>query len=202
MNESCNQIINLDNRQISHFVTGYAISPPYPSNEVEEAIFALGCFWGAERFFWQQKGVLSTAVGYSGGFTELPTYKTLCSGITGHAEVVKVIFNPSEISYQDLLELFWQAHNPTQGMRQGNDVGEQYRSVIFTLSQQQQALALQSKTTYQKNISLAGFGDITTEIVPSSMFYYAETMHQQYLAKDPSGYCGLRGLGVLFSSPA
>jgi len=199
MNLSNNQLINLEYpNEIRHFVTNYAIVPPYP-DEVEEAVFALGCFWGAERFFWQQQGVLSTAVGYSGGFTDAPNYKALCSGKTGHAEVVKVIFDPSKITYSELLALFWQTHNPTQGMRQGNDVGEQYRSVIFSLNEQQHSLAQQSKAIYQQNLHLAGLGEITTEIVPAMDFYYAEIEHQQYLAKDPDGYCGLRGVGVLFS---
>lgn len=180
-----------------HFVSAQPIAPPFPEN-IQQAIFALGCFWGAERLFWQQKGVFSTAVGYAGGLTQNPTYQQLCTGLTGHTEAVKVMFDPEKISYQDLLILFWQAHNPTQGMRQGNDIGTQYRSAIYAVTTQQLAAALQSKQHYQQRLSVAGFGLISTEITLAPMFYYAENEHQQYLAKNPTGYCGLRGVGVSF----
>ena len=182
----------------NHFVTDQPISPPFPEN-IEEAIFAMGCFWGAERFFWQQTGVFSTAVGYAGGLTPNPTYKELCTGLTGHTEVVKVIFNPEKISYEDLLALFWQSHNPTQGMRQGNDIGTQYRSAIYATSSEQLETALNSKQHYQQKLTAAGFSPITTDILPAPVFYYAENEHQQYLAKHPDGYCGLGGVGVSFS---
>jgi peptide-methionine (S)-S-oxide reductase len=158
----------------------------------------MGCFWGAERKFWQQKGVFSTAVGYAGGYTPNPTYQELCSGLTGHAEVVLVVFDPNIISYQDLLAIFWESHNPTQGMRQGNDVGSQYRSVIYCYSDDDLQTAIASKAHYQKQISGLGLPAISTEITMSPIFYYAETEHQQYLAKHPDGYCGLGGLGVCF----
>jgi peptide-methionine (S)-S-oxide reductase len=180
-----------------HFVTNNPITPPFPEF-LQQALFGLGCFWGAERKFWQQTGVFSTAVGYAGGYTPNPTYDELCSGMTGHAEIVQVVFNPEIISYQKLLELFWQSHNPTQGMRQGNDVGTQYRSAIYTHSQAQQLAAMTSKQDYQAKLHAAGLGEITTEICPIDTFYYAETYHQQYLAKNPSGYCGLGGTGVVF----
>lgn len=180
-----------------HFITGNPIAPPFPES-LRQALFGLGCFWGAERKFWQQKGVFSTAVGYAGGYTPNPTYDELCTGMTGHAEVVKVIFDPQLITYQQLLELFWQSHNPTQGMRQGNDVGTQYRSVIYTYSDGQQHAAIASKQDYQVKLTAAGLGVITTEIIPAPTFYYAETYHQQYLAKNPDGYCGLGGTGVAF----
>ena len=180
-----------------HFVSGNSITPPF-SELLQQTWFGLGCFWGAERKFWQQTGVFSTAVGYAGGYTPNPTYDELCTGKTGHAEVVQVVFDPEMISYQQLLELFWQSHNPTQGMRQGNDVGTQYRSVIYTQSQEQQLAAIASKTHYQAKLHAAGLGEITTEICPAPIFYYAETYHQQYLAKNPNGYCGLGGVGVAF----
>lgn len=180
-----------------HFVTNNPITPPFPKH-IEEAIFAMGCFWGAERFFWQQPGVFSTAVGYAGGLTPNPTYKELCTGLTGHTEVVRVMFDPEEISYQDLLILFWQAHNPTQGMRQGNDKGTQYRSAIYASSTEQLESALSSKQHYQQKLTVAGLGQITTEILLSPTFYYAENEHQQYLAKHTDGYCGLDGIGVSF----
>lgn len=180
-----------------HFVTGQPITPPLPDN-IQEAIFAMGCFWGAERFFWQQSGVFSTAVGYAGGLTSNPSYKELCTGLTGHTEVVKVMFDPEKISYQNLLELFWQAHNPTQGMRQGNDTGTQYRSTIYTTTAEQFEAAQHSKQHYQQRLTEAGFGQISTEILPAPVFYYAENEHQQYLAKNPDGYCGLGGIGVSF----
>jgi len=181
-----------------HFVSGQTITPPFPKN-IQEAIFAMGCFWGAERFFWQQQGVFSTAVGYAGGLTPNPTYKELCTGLTGHTEVVKIMFDPKKISYQDLLILFWQTHNPTQGMRQGNDIGTQYRSAIFASDEQQLEAALCSKQQYQQCLSKADLGLISTEIRLAPTFYYAENEHQQYLAKNPAGYCGLGGLGVSFS---
>ena len=180
-----------------HFVTGQSIAPPYPDN-IQVAVFAMGCFWGAERFFWQQKGVFSTAVGYAGGLTPNPTYKELCTGLTGHTEVVKVMFDPLKISYQNLLMLFWQAHNPTQGMRQGNDIGTQYRSAIYATSSEQLDAALESKQHYQQRLTEAGFDLISTEIIAAPVFYYAENEHQQYLAKNPAGYCGLGGLGISF----
>ncbi|MBT6419754.1 MAG: peptide-methionine (S)-S-oxide reductase MsrA [Gammaproteobacteria bacterium] len=180
-----------------HFVSAHPIAPPFPGN-IQVAIFAMGCFWGAERFFWQQKGVFSTAVGYAGGITLNPTYKELCSGLTGHTEVVKVMFDPVTISYQDLLLLFWQAHNPTQGMRQGNDIGTQYRSAIYATSAEQLDTALKSKQHYQQQLTNAGCDLISTEIIAAPVFYYAENEHQQYLAKNPDGYCGLGGLGISF----
>ncbi len=180
-----------------HFVTGNPIAPPFPPN-LQEALFGVGCFWGAERKFWQYPGVFSTAVGYSGGYTPNPTYDEVCTGLTGHAEVVKVIFDPASTSYGKLLRLFWTSHNPTQGMRQGNDIGTQYRSGIYTYSQEQLDEALESKEHYQNLLTSAGFNQITTEIIPAGIFYYAEDYHQQYLAKEPMGYCGLGGLGVAF----
>ena len=180
-----------------HFVTGNPIAPPFPAN-LELALFGLGCFWGAERKFWQHPGVFSTAVGYSGGYTPNPTYDEVCTGLTGHNEVVKVIYDPALTSYSNLLRLFWTAHNPTQGMRQGNDIGTQYRSGIYTYTQEQFDEALESKNQYQHKLSQAGLAQITTEIISASVFYYAEDYHQQYLAKEPMGYCGLGGLGVAF----
>lgn len=179
----------------THFVTGNPMTPPFPDH-LEQALFGLGCFWGAERKLWQQPGVFSTAVGYSGGYTPNPTYEEVCTGLTGHNEVVWVIFDPMLTCYDTLLRLFWTVHNPTQGMQQGNDTGTQYRSGIYTYTPQQQEAALASKTDYQQRLNDAGFGKITTEILPAGAFYYAEDYHQQYLAKEPSGYCGLRGLGV------
>lgn len=180
-----------------HFVNGTPIAPPFPK-AIQQALFGLGCFWGAERKFWQCPDVFSTAVGYSAGFTPNPTYDELCTGLTGHNEVVLVNYDPALITYQQLLALFWQAHNPTQGMGQGNDVGTQYRSGIYTYSQEQFDAASDSKVHYQQCLTEAGFGEITTEIMPASTFYYAEDYHQQYLAKNPQGYCGLGGLGVAF----
>lgn len=180
-----------------HFVTGNPIAPPFPAN-LQQALFGLGCFWGAERKFWQFPGVFSTAVGYSGGFTPNPTYDEVCTGLTGHNEVVKVIYDPALTSYVKLLQLFWTSHNPTQGMRQGNDIGTQYRSGIYTYSQEQLNEAIESKKHYQLLLIQAGFNQITTEIMPAGLFYYAEDYHQQYLAKEPMGYCGLGGLGVAF----
>jgi len=180
-----------------HFVTGNPIAPPFMAN-VQQALFGLGCFWGAERKFWQHPGVFSTAVGYSGGYTPNPTYDEVCTGLTGHNEVVKVIYDPALTSYFELLRLFWTSHNPTQGMRQGNDIGTQYRSGIYTYTQEQFDEALESKKYYQQLLTQAGFDQITTEIMPAGIFYYAEDYHQQYLAKEPMGYCGLGGLDVAF----
>jgi peptide-methionine (S)-S-oxide reductase len=180
-----------------HEVLGAALTPPYPEN-TEVAEFALGCFWGAERKFWQAPGVVTTAAGYEGGYTPNPTYEEVCTGRTGHAEAVRVVFDPAVTSYPELLKLFWESHDPTQGMRQGNDIGTQYRSVIFYHTPQQQAAAEESRTAYQKVLSEAGYGEITTEIVPAGEFYFAEDYHQQYLSenKNPGGYCGLGGTGV------
>ena len=178
-----------------HFVTGNPIAPPFPAH-LQQALFGLGCFWGAERKFWQHPGVFSTAVGYSGGYTPNPTYDEVCSGLTGHNEVVRVVYYTALTTYTELLRLFWTAHNPTQGMRQGNDAGTQYRSGIYTYGQEQLNEAIESKEIYQQRLTLAGFDQITTEISPANVFYYAEEYHQQYLAKEPMGYCGLGGLGV------
>ncbi|MEQ8486155.1 MAG: peptide-methionine (S)-S-oxide reductase MsrA [Pseudomonadales bacterium] len=179
----------------THFVTGLPIKPPFPEG-TQKAVFALGCFWGAERRFWQTDGVITTAVGYSGGITPNPTYDEVCSGRTGHSEAVLVVFDPREVTYAELLKVFWEAHNPTQGMRQGNDVGTQYRSAIYAADDAQLALAEQSRERYQQALTAAGYGAITTEVEPLGPFYYAESFHQQYLAKVPGGYCGLGGTGV------
>ncbi len=178
-----------------HFVNGHPLRPPFPAG-LETAVFGLGCFWGAERKFWQAPGVYSTAVGYAGGFTPNANYREVCSGGTGHAEVVLVVFDPKETSYDALLRLFWESHDPTQGMRQGNDTGTQYRSAIYTTSDAQSQAAEASRETYQARLSAAGYGPITTEIAPAGEFYYAEDYHQQYLAKNPNGYCGIGGTGV------
>jgi peptide-methionine (S)-S-oxide reductase len=178
-----------------HFVNGGALVPPFPEG-AETAIFGMGCFWGAERKFWQADGVLSTAVGYAGGYTPNPTYEEVCSGMTGHTEVVLVVFDPARISYDDVLRIFWESHDPTQGMRQGNDVGTQYRSAIYTTSPAQHAAALTSKAAFQQVLDGAGYGPITTEIADAGPFYFAEPYHQQYLAKNPWGYCGLGGTGL------
>jgi peptide-methionine (S)-S-oxide reductase len=178
-----------------HFVNGRPLQPPYPPG-MEVAEFGLGCFWGAERRFWQTPGVWVTAVGYAGGFTPNPTYEEVCSGRTGHAEVVRVVFDPRETSYAELLKIFWEVHDPTQGMRQGGDVGTQYRSAIYTHGEAQQQLAEQTRDAYQQALSAAGRGLITTEIRPAPEFYFAEDYHHQYLAKNPGGYCGLGGCGV------
>ena len=178
-----------------HFVNGNPLQPPFPDG-LEQAIFGLGCFWGAERKFWQAPGVFTTAVGYAGGVTPNPTYKETCTGRTGHTEAVVVVFDPKATSYELLLKLFWESHDPTQGMRQGNDVGTQYRSAIYTLSPEQRRLAEASKAAYQKMLTAAGHGTITTEIAEAGPFFYAEEYHQQYLAKNPGGYCGLGGTGV------
>jgi peptide-methionine (S)-S-oxide reductase len=179
----------------THFVNGHPLQAPFPEG-LETAVFALGCFWGAERAFWQTDGVFTTAVGYAGGFTPNPTYREVCSGHTGHTEAVLVVFDPAVVSYEDLLTVFWEHHDPTQGMRQGNDVGTQYRSAIYTRSDAQQAAAEASRDRFQEVLSAAHFGDITTEIRPSATFFYAEDYHQQYLAKNPGGYCGLGGTGL------
>jgi len=179
----------------AHYVNGHPLQPPFPDG-FEQAIFALGCFWGAERRFWQVKGVFTTAVGYSGGYTPNPTYEEVCTGQTGHAEAVLVVYDPHVVSYQDLLRIFWEAHDPTQGMRQGNDIGTQYRSLIFAADDAQRAAAENGRETYQRVLTAAGYGQITTEVRPRSEFYYAEDYHQQYLAKNPGGYCGLGGTGV------
>ena len=181
-----------------HFVTGNPIIPPFPEH-LEQALFGMGCFWGAERRFWQQHGVYSTAVGYAGGHTPNPTYQEVCSGLTGHTEAVLIIFDPALLTYQELLKVFWEFHNPTQGMRQGNDIGSQYRSGIYTFSNAQQLAAELSKRHYQAQLHAAGLADITTEIRQAPPFYYAEDEHQQYLAKNPLGYCGLGGLGIEFT---
>src|SRR5574338_284608 len=183
-----------------HFVNGAALKPPYPEGS-EVAEFALGCFWGEEKLFWQQPGVIVTAVGYEGGFTPNPTYEEVCTGKTGHAETVRVVFDPSQISYEQLLKLFWEAHDPTQGMRQGNDVGTQYRSAIFTRTDAQAAAAGASRDMYQAELSKAGYGEIKTEIVPAGEFYFAEDYHQQYLAKVPNGYCPNHATGVTLDGP-
>lgn len=183
--------------QTTHFVNGRRIMPPFPP-EMSLATFGMGCFWGAERCFWGLDGVFCTAVGYAGGSTRHPTYQEVCSGKTHHAEVVQIVFNPQLISYKDLLKIFWESHDPTQGMRQGNDVGSQYRSVIFAHSETQFQIALQTRDAYEKKLLLSNYPKITTEILPAPTFYYAELYHQQYLAKNPNGYCGLKGTGVCF----
>jgi len=182
-----------------HFVNGNPIVPPFPTG-LETAVFGLGCFWGAERIFWKTPGVYSTAAGYAGGVTPNPTYEETCSGRTGHAEVVLVVYDPALVTYEELLKKFWEGHDPTQGMRQGNDVGTQYRSSIYTTSPAQLESALASRARYQAELDRGGFGEITTEIGEAGPFYYAEDYHQQYLGKNPSGYCGLGGTGV--SCPA
>lgn len=180
-----------------HYVKGTPLQPPFPAN-MQQAVFGLGCFWGAERKFWQMDGVYTTAVGYAAGYTPNPTYEEVCSGLTGHNEVVLVVFDPDSVSYAALLKVFWEAHNPTQGMRQGNDVGTQYRSGIYTFNNEQQQTALTSLAQYQLALEDVGYGAITTEILPDVVFYYAEDYHQQYLAKNPNGYCGLGGTGVVY----
>jgi len=180
-----------------HFVNGNPLKPPYPDG-MEMAMFGMGCFWGVERKFWQLDGVFTTAVGYAAGITQNPTYKEVCSGITGHNEVVRVVFDPKVISYEALLRVFWESHDPTQGMRQGNDVGTQYRSGIYVYSESQRKLAEASRDAYEKALKAAGYGAIATEIIDAPEFYYAEGYHQQYLAKNPGGYCGLGGTKVCF----
>lgn len=181
-----------------HFVNRHPLEPPFPQG-MELALFGFGCFWGAERKFWQVPGVYSTAVGYAGGYTLNPTYQEVCTGMTGHNEVVRVVYDPQTVGYEDLLKVFWEAHDPTQGMRQGNDVGTQYRSGIYTYSENQRAAAYTSREAYQEALLKAGYNLITTEIVDAPEFYYAEDYHQQYLAKNPGGYCGLGGTGVTCS---
>jgi peptide-methionine (S)-S-oxide reductase len=180
---------------VAHYVNGNRIVPPFPE-QMRLAMFGLGCFWGAERKFWQQDGVYSTAVGYAGGHTRNPTYKEVCSGMTGHTEVVQIVFDPTVISFVKLLQIFWESHDPTQGMRQGNDVGTQYRSAIYVFDDEQRKLAKTSRDAYSGQLAVAGFGTVTTEIEQAPNFYYAEDYHQQYLAKNPDGYCGLGGTGV------
>jgi peptide-methionine (S)-S-oxide reductase len=179
----------------THFVNGNRLEPPFPEG-LERAMFGLGCFWGAERKFWQTPGVWTTAVGYAGGLTPNPTYEEVCSARTGHNEVVLVVFDPKQVSYEKLLKVFWESHDPTQGMRQGNDVGTQYRSGIYVYSPEQRRAAEASRDAYQRVLSQAGYDKITTEILDAPEFYYAEDYHQQYLAKNPGGYCGLGGTGV------
>jgi peptide-methionine (S)-S-oxide reductase len=178
-----------------HHVNGAPITPPWPAG-TRTAIFGLGCFWGAEKAFWETEGVIATAVGYAGGYTPNPTYEETCTGKTGHAEVVVVVYDPARISYEQLLKLFWEHHDPTQGMRQGNDHGTQYRSLIMVANEEERALAEASRDAYQDQLSAAGYGDITTEIVDADTFYYAEPYHQQYLSKNPNGYCPDHGTGV------
>jgi peptide-methionine (S)-S-oxide reductase len=178
-----------------HTVLGSSLAPPYPEGS-QVADFGLGCFWGAERVFWQIPGVITTAVGYEGGFTPNPTYEEVCSGRTGHTEAVRVVFDPARVSYEELLRVFWEAHDPTQGMRQGNDVGTQYRSAIFVGSEEQRRAAEASRETFQRALDGSHYGEITTEIVDAADFYFAEDYHQQYLDKNPNGYCGLGGTGV------
>jgi peptide-methionine (S)-S-oxide reductase len=178
-----------------HFVNGNPLEPPFPEG-MERAVFGMGCFWGAEKEYWKIPGVYTTAVGYAGGFTPNPTYEEVCSGRTGHAEVVLVVFDPGVVSYEELLKAFWEGHDPTQGMRQGNDAGTQYRSAVYTHGEMQEKSALASRDAYQEVLRAAGYGEITTEIAPAGDLFYAEDYHQQYLAKNPNGYCGLGGTGV------
>lgn len=178
-----------------HAVLDAPLTPPYPEGTAT-AEFALGCFWGAERGFWQTEGVVSTAAGYEGGYTPNATYEEVCTGRTGHAEAVRVVYDPARVSYRDLLRVFWESHDPTQGMRQGGDIGTQYRSVIFVRSDEERQAAEESRDKYQQVLRNAGYGDITTEIVPAGEFYFAEDYHQQYLYKNPNGYCGLGGTGL------
>ena len=180
----------------THFVNGNPLQGPFPDN-MQQAVFGLGCFWGAERRFWDADGVYTTAAGYAGGITPNPTYEEVCSGDTGHAEVVLVVFDPAFTSFEELLKLFWESHDPTQGMRQGNDIGTQYRSAIYTMDDSQQNVARHSRAAYESELKAAGHGEITTEITPLEAFYYAEDYHQQYLAKNPAGYCGIGGTGVV-----
>ena len=179
----------------AHFVNQHRLTPPFPG-DLQRAMFAMGCFWGAEKKFWQTAGVYSTAVGYVAGHTPNPTYREVCTGMTGHTEAVLVVFDPKQITYDDLLKVFWENHDPTQGMQQGNDVGTQYRSGIYTYGDEQRIAAERSRDAYQRQLTRAGLGSITTEILPAPTFYYAEDYHQQYLAKNPGGYCGLGGTGV------
>ena len=178
-----------------HYVNGASLVPPFPEG-ADTAVFGMGCFWGAERKFWETDGVISTAVGYAGGFTPNPSYEEVCSGLTGHTEAVLVVFDPDRVSYEELLRVFWESHDPTQGMRQGNDVGTQYRSAIYTNSELQRKAAEASRDSFQAVLTAGGYGPITTEIAPAGPFYYAEPYHQQYLAKNPGGYCGIGGTGL------
>ncbi len=179
----------------AHFVNGNPLEGPFPAH-LEQVVFGLGCFWGAERIFWELDGVYTTAVGYAGGRTTNPSYEEVCSGMTGHNEVVLVVFDPDQVSFDELLRVFWESHNPTQGMRQGNDRGTQYRSAIYTTNDEQQGAARHSLSAYETELGSAGFGRVTTEILPLDTWYYAEDYHQQYLAKNPAGYCGIGGTGV------
>jgi peptide-methionine (S)-S-oxide reductase len=179
----------------THFVNGHPLEAPFPDG-MDRALFGMGCFWGAEKKFWQMNGVFSTAVGYAAGHTPNPTYREVCTGRTGHSEVVLVVFDPLKVSYDELLKVFWESHDPTQGMRQGNDIGTQYRSGIYTFDERQRAAAGATKKAFQKELTAAGYGPITTEIQPAPEFHYAEDYHQQYLSKNPDGYCGLGGTGV------
>jgi peptide-methionine (S)-S-oxide reductase len=190
------QPVRVTNR---HFVNGHPILPPFPDH-LKLALFGLGCFWGAERRFWTLPHIFSTAAGYSGGYTVNPTYEQVCTGLTGHSEVVRVVYDPALTPYRELLKVFWESHNPTQGMRQGNDVGTQYRSGIYTCDQAQFEEAVASRKAFQEKLAALGFGKITTEILPAGEFYYAEDYHQQYLAKNPGGYCGLGGLGICYGN--
>ncbi|MHC3127139.1 methionine sulfoxide reductase A [Brevundimonas sp. GN22] len=180
----------------THFVLGTPLKGPWPQG-LEVAVFGMGCFWGVERVFWQQEGIYSSAAGYAGGITPNPTYEEVCSGKTGHSEVVQVVFDPAKLPYEELLKVFWENHDPTQGMRQGNDIGTQYRSAIYYNDEAQRDAALASKAAYQQALRAAGRGEITTEILPAGEFYYAEDYHQGYLAKNPAGYCGIGGTGVV-----
>ncbi|ADJ27959.1 peptide-methionine (S)-S-oxide reductase MsrA [Nitrosococcus watsonii] len=183
-----------------HYVNGHPLMPPFPEG-MEQALFGMGCFWGAERKFWQTEGVYTSAVGYAGGHTPNPTYEQVCTGMTGHAEAVWVVYDPKVISYPSLLKIFWESHDPTQGMRQGNDAGTQYRSAIYTYNNAQETAAEDSRKSYEKRLREAGYPPITTEISPAPEFYYAESYHQQYLAKNPGGYCGLGGTGIACPAP-
>jgi peptide-methionine (S)-S-oxide reductase len=178
-----------------HYVLGTPLEPPFPEG-MQQAVFGMGCFWGAERKFWEAPGVYTTAVGYAGGITPNPTYEEVCSGRTGHTEVVLVVFDPALTSYEGILRIFWENHDPTQGMRQGNDVGTQYRSAVYTFGEEQAAAVKESREMFATRLGAAGYDDITTEVAPAPVFYYAEDYHQQYLAKNPNGYCGLGGTGV------
>jgi len=184
----------------THHVLGTALRGPFPDG-LQQAIFAMGCFWGAEKAFWRLPGIHTTAVGYAGGYTRNPTYEEVCSGNTAHTEVVLVVFNPEQLDYGNLLQTFWEGHDPTQGMRQGNDVGTQYRSAIYCHEKEHLTEAKDSMRSFQEALKVAGYGEITTEILPSPPFYYAESMHQQYLSKNPAGYCGLGGTGVSCPAP-
>lgn len=184
-----------DDKHLIHFINGNLLQPPFPADS-ESAVFGMGCFWGAEKLFWPLAGVYSTAAGYGGGQTKSPSYQDVCTGNTGHAELVRIVYFPGQISYQDLLKVFWEGHDPSQGMRQGNDIGSQYRSVIAYGTEAQKEQALASRESYRKPLDQAGFGKITTEIAPAGEFYLAEEYHQQYLAKNPGGYCGLGGTGI------